>query len=728
VTQRLSFFAPCPRGVEGLLADELRRLRLHGVRPQRGGVLFAGPIAEAYRALLWSRLASRVLMSLGEVGAETADALYDGIRAIAWEDHVRPDGTIAVDASGVNEALRNTQFTAVRVKDAIADRFRDRAGVRPSVDTGNPDVRVNVVVVGKKAKLAIDLSGEPLHRRGYRRPGTQVVAPMKETLAAALLEVAGWREIAEKGGAFCDPLCGSGTLAIEAAMVATDTAPGILRSAWGFDGWLGHDEAAWTALLDDADQRCEVGRGSAPPILASDSDKTAVDIARDCVARAGFASAITLQCVPLAEAAAPDGAATGLLACNPPYGERLSDRAELAGLYRELSSAMRERFEGWELAVITSDEALADGLGMKPARVHELYNGRILAPVSVFEPGAADSVQIAAEPAIPDVAPDAAAEAFQNRLRKMAKHVGTWARRADVSCYRVYDADLPDYNVAVDVYTDADTGTRFVHVAEYAPPPGIDPRRASERMEWARSAAASVLEATPDNVFVKRRERQRGASQYGRVSRSGVTVTVAENGLRFEVNLSDYLDTGLFLDHRDTRAWLRDHAAGTRFLNLFAYTGTATVYAAAGGAASTTTVDLSATYLDWAQRNMALNGASGPQHRCEQADVMQWLESARRLGNRYELVFCDPPTFSNSKRMQETWDVQRDHVALITASARLLADEGTLVFSCNRRKFELDAEALAAAGLEVKDITKRTIPKDFERTPGVHSCWTVRRS
>jgi len=729
VAQRVSCFAPCPRGVEPLLAEEFRRLGLSGVRPQRGGVLFSGPLVHAYRALLWSRLASRVLLSLGDVDASSADALYQGIRDITWEDHVRADGSVAVDAAGVNAALRNTQFTAVRVKDAVVDRFRDRDGVRPDVDTVSPDLRINIVVAGERAKVAIDLSGEPLHRRGYRRPGVQVIAPMKETLAAALLEVAGWREIAERGGGFLDPLCGSATIAIEAAMSAGDIAPGLLRSAWGFDRWLGHDEAAWSRLLDAADERCEVGREATPPILASDADERALAVARDCVGRAGLSARITLSHAALADVRPPEGLSAGLIACNPPYGERMAERSELPALYSELGGLVRDRAPGWTLAVITSDEDVAAGLGMRPDRVHELFNGRILAPVRVFGPKAASATVAAHVEAVPAAAPDEAAQAFENRLRKMAKHVGTWARRAGVSCYRVYDADLPDFNLAVDIYTSSgDDHRRYAHVAEYAAPRDVDPHRAAQRMEWARVAVAEVLGVAPGDVFVKRRERQRGASQYARVAETGVAVTVAENGHLFEVNLSDFLDTGLFLDHRDTRAWLREMAAGTRFLNLFAYTGTATVYAAAGGASATTTVDLSATYLEWAGRNLALNGISGPQHQRVQADVSQWLEESRRHGNRYDLVFCDPPTFSNSKRMRDTWDVQRDHVALISAIARLLADGGILVFSCNRRKFTLDLDALAAVGLEVEDVTSRTIPKDFERNAGVHSCWIIRRA
>ena len=326
---------------------------------------------------------------------------------------------------------------------------------------------------------------------------------------------------------------------------------------------------------------------------------------------------------------------------------------------------------------------------------------------------------------------DPAAEVFANRLRKMARHTEKWARKAGVGCYRVYDADLPDYAVAIDVYNGAgpDEGTRWVHIAEYAAPATIDPARAERRLDHVLAAVPEVLGVAPEDAFLKVRQRQRGSSQYVRVARSGVVGVVSEGGLLFEVNLSDYLDTGLFLDHRMTRSWLRDLAAGTRFLNLFAYTGTASVYAAAGGARETTTVDLSATYLAWAERNMVRNGFSGPAHRRVQADVLQWIEdAAANSDDRYDLVFCDPPTFSNSKRMQATWDVQRDHVELIMRIAELLTGDGTLVFSCNRRKFELDVAALEAAGLVCRDVTARTIPRDFECRPGVHVCWTVRRA
>lgn len=792
MTSEAEFFAPCPRGAESLLAEELRDLGCKRVRPVAAGVSFFGDasgdaakpglpagscLRSAYRALLWSRLASRVLLTMARVPATTADDLYAAVREIAWEDHVRASGTLAVDATGTNSGLRNTQFTAVRVKDAIADRFIERFGRRPNVDTVDPDLRVNVVVRGERATISIDLAGVPLHRRGYREPGVQVEAPMKETLAAALLAVAGWREISAAGGALVDPLCGSGTICVEAALISGDVAPGLTRTRWGFDRWLGHDPDAWGAIVADAEERRARGLAGMAPIFGFDADSRAVEIARGCVLRAGLDGTVAIERRELAKLEAPEsgcraaGAPTevapvGLVATNPPYGERIQASAGLPQLYAELADRLSAGFVGWRLAVITPDEELERGLGWHAERSAKLFNGRIESPVRVFAVPAA--VRAASEPPAPESAPPPAAapaasappaaapaaNAFANRLRKMARHYERWARKAGVTCYRVYDADLPDYAVAIDVYTGAgeDEGGRWVHIAEYAPPTEIDPRRARERLDDVLAVVPEVLGVADADVFLKVRERQRGARQYERAAGQSVTHVVSEGGLLFEVNFSDYLDTGLFLDHRLTREHVRGIAESTRFLNLFAYTGTASVYAAAGRAASTTTVDLSATYLEWARHNMARNGFAAetpsgrsappdaigpgmasrapdapPAHTLVRADVLEWVREARAADVRYDLVFCDPPTFSNSKRMTETWDVQRDHVELVRGIADLLSDDGLIVFSCNRRNFAFGAAQLESMGLTCRDITSRTIPKDFERKPGVHVVWTVRR-
>ncbi len=723
-------FAPVPLGLERVLAEEIRALGASHVRQVRAGVSFTGPLETAYRVCLWSRVASRVLLRLGEVPASDTDALYEGVAALPWEDHVPPDGTLAIDVTASRSPITHTGFATLRVKDAVVDRLRERFGVRPDIDTVSPDVRLNVALRGERATLALDLGGEGLHRRGYRAPGEQAAAPLKETLAAGVLLLAGWPSIrAREGAAFVDPMCGSGTLVLEAALMACDIAPGLLRERWGFSAWRGHDADAWAALLAEAGERRSEGLARGGLFVGGDVDRRAVGLAKASAGRAGVSRVVRFEVADVAAVAPPRGGAGGLVAVNPPYGERLGG-AELRDLYAALGETLRARFGGWRACVVTGAEDLIGALGLVPAAEHETFNGRI--PVRVFVSDipapAADGTGAAVSSGVAPAG--SGAEMFANRLRKNARHLGKWARRTGVTCYRVYDADLPEYAVAIDLYAGAgpDEGRLAAHVAEYAPPASVDPALARRRLREAVAVTADVLGIAPADVHLKVRRRQKGSAQYTRQGRERDVMTVAEGGLLFEVNLSDYLDTGLFLDHRLTRGMVRDAADGARFLNLFAYTGTASVYAAAGGARATTTVDLSATYLDWAERNMLMNGITGGHHTRVRADALEWLATAARGGVRpFDLVFCDPPTFSNSKRMEGTFDVQRDHPALIAAIEPLLAPDGTLLFSNNRRRFDLDTASLEALGLASEDLTAASIPPDFERNPRVHTLWRITR-
>jgi 23S rRNA (guanine2445-N2)-methyltransferase / 23S rRNA (guanine2069-N7)-methyltransferase len=722
------FFATCPPGTEHALGDELRALRLRRVRPARAGVAFGGTVADAYRVCLWSRVASRVLMPLASFEAGSADDLYSGARGVAWTDHVSPDGTIAVDFGGASPGVTNTMFGALKVKDAIVDVIRDAHGRRPSVDTTRPDVRVNVRARGTRITISLDLSGDALHRRGYRQEGEQADAPLKENLAAAVLLLAEWPRVAREGGAFIDAMCGSGTLPIEAAWIAGDVAPGLLRGYFGFTGWLAHDAEAWHSLLDEADERAEAGRAAIPPVAGYDIDPKMVALAQANVGRAGLMRVVTIERRPARELApSPEVPATGLIAVNPPYGERLGQTDELRVLYAELGERLRH-FPGWDAAVLTSSPELAGALGMPaPDAVHDLHNGTI--PVRLLRyrmsarPEAAAPPSMAATPAVSD----AGAGAFANRLRKDLRHLGKWAKRTGTSCWRVYDADLPDYSMAIDVYHEADNGDRWVHVAEYEAPATVDPARAASRVESAMAVIPGVMDVPPERVVLKVRRRQKGAEQYERMADDRHFIVVREGDARLLVNLTDYLDTGLFLDHRTTRGMVAKLAAGKRFLNLFAYTGAATVQAALAGALTTTSVDMSGPYTDWARRNAALNGIVGPAHEFVQADCLEWMaeRAADPAKPRYGAIFLDPPTFSNSKRMGGTFDVQRDHVTLLRDATALLEPGGVLVFSTNHRRFTLDAGALP--GLVVEDITASTIPEDFARNPRIHRCFRIAR-
>jgi len=306
--------------------------------------------------------------------------------------------------------------------------------------------------------------------------------------------------------------------------------------------------------------------------------------------------------------------------------------------------------------------------------------------------------------------------AFINRLRKNARHWSKWARRQGITCYRIYDRDVPEFPVAVDVYE------QRVHLQE------IDTgwqQEEEEHQRWAegiRQAVSEVLELPLDAISFKIRARQRGQAQYEKTGAQGEDFVVGEGGRRFIVNLEQYLDTGLFLDHRNTRRMVGERAAGKRFLNLFAYTGSFTVYAATGGAVSSTTVDMSNTYQEWTRRNFELNCMDLGKHELVRADVFAFLEQAVKTGAKYDLIVMDPPTFSNSKKMAGVLDVQRDHAHLINQCLRLLPAGGELFFSSNLRSFQLEADALLPCS--VKEISALTVPEDY-RNKKIHRCFLL---
>ncbi|MBF0271057.1 MAG: bifunctional 23S rRNA (guanine(2069)-N(7))-methyltransferase RlmK/23S rRNA (guanine(2445)-N(2))-methyltransferase RlmL [Magnetococcales bacterium] len=721
----MTLFASSPRGMESLLADELRQAGARRVRPLTAGVSFEGDFSVVCRVCLYSRVASRLLLPLARVPADDIDGLDQALLALPWEDHLRPEGTLAVDFSGTNAVVRHTRFGAVKVKDAVVDRLRERTGMRPSVNFERPDLRIHArLTEGRGVDIGIDLSGEALHRRGYR---VQVgSAPLKENLAAAILMLAGWPEIARAGGRLLDPMCGSGTLLIEAAWMAGDVAPGLSRDHFGFMGWLGHDPGIWRGIVAEARERARAGRGAIPAIFGFDKDPLAVGAAMENVASAGMSQWIEVEKRDLEHLERPMGVA-GLMAVNPPYGERQGEIERLQSTYALLGNRLRTRLQGWQAAVFTAAPELAEALGVKPRVARTLYNGALpcrlllLDPVAlpkvVRGPEGVEETSVAPEPGDPE-APGAVM--FANRLRKNRKRLDRWLKRSEVSCYRLYDADMPEYAVAVDVYGP------WIHLQEYRPPAEVDPQVARRRLGEVLAAIPVALGIAPEQIHFKTRRRQsEGAGgQYRKMGELGEFVTVEEGGLRFLVNFTDSLDVGLFLDHAPLRRRIRDASAGKRFLNLFGYTGSATVYAAAGGASATVTVDLSCNYLEWAGRNLALNGYAGLAHRLVRADCAEWLaESVQSgVGERFDIILLDPPTFSNSARMERPFDLQREHPTLIGLAARLLTPDGVLFFSNNSRRFRLDREALPE-GLFVQDITRETIGPDFQGNPRIHSCW-----
>ncbi|AIR86777.1 bifunctional 23S rRNA (guanine(2069)-N(7))-methyltransferase RlmK/23S rRNA (guanine(2445)-N(2))-methyltransferase RlmL [Pantoea rwandensis] len=697
-----SLFASTARGLEELLKTELDALGAQDLQVVQGGVHFRADDRVMYQSLLWSRLASRILLPLGEFGVWSDLDLYVGAQSIPWTEMFDSSTSFAIHFSGTNEVIRNSQFGALRIKDAIVDSFTRQNLERPSVDREQPGIRINAWLNKDRVSIALDLSGDALHQRGYRQQTGQ--APLKETLAAAIVMRSGWQSTTP----LIDPMCGSGTLLLEAALIATDRAPGLLRSHWGFNRWKNHNQAVWQDVLAEAKERARVGTAATTArFFGYDNDSRVLESARANARRAGVFELFTFAQQDVIKLKNPLAGQeiTGTVLSNPPYGERLESEPALIALHSLLGRIMKQQFGGWNLSLFSASPELLSCLQLRADRQFKAKNGPLECVQKNYQLAATSgegSAQIA--------------EDFANRLRKNIKKLEKWAKQSNIECYRLYDADLPEYNVAVDRYGD------WVVIQEYAPPKTVDANKARQRLFDVISATLSVLEIPANRLVMKTRERQKGKNQYQKLGEKGDFFEVQEFDARLLVNLTDYLDTGLFLDHRLARQMLGKMSAGKDFLNLFAYTGTASVHAGLGGAKTTTTVDMSRTYLEWAERNLRLNGLTGRQHRLMHADCLSWL---RDSDEQFDVIFIDPPTFSNSKRMEDDFDVQRDHMMLMQNLKRLLRRGGTIMFSNNKRGFKMDLDGLAALDLQAQEITQKTLSQDFARNRQIHNCWLV---
>jgi 23S rRNA (guanine2445-N2)-methyltransferase / 23S rRNA (guanine2069-N7)-methyltransferase len=776
-------------GLEWLLARELAAGGATDLRIGRRTIEFsAAPGRERetlYRAVLECRTAIRVLEPLGRFRVASPEALYRAVQEIDWTEQLKTSDTLRVDAAIHDTFLTHSLYAAQVVKDAIVDQLRTPSGKRPSVQLRGATLRLALHLVGDVATVFRDAAGRSLHQRGWRLG--DVEAPLSEVLAAGILGIAGWWRPgappadAFTGEAVLDPLCGSGTLVIEAATIAARMAPGLWRArrrAHGFFRFRDCDRPLADRLVAELEAR--VVRPTAG-FAASDLDPRAVEAARACAAAAGVADQVTIAQCHFEEVRPVGG--PGLVVTNPPYGERLP-LPRAGALFRRLGDWLVAHCGGWRAAILAADTPAASHLGLRPTHRVPLMNGPIACRVLEVEirprksagtpplpegegrarhaagtpplpEGEGRARHAAGTPPLPEgegrarhaagtpplpwgegrgegalAAPpvslrpggrttaDQLAD-FRRRLAKRFKHLAKWARRQGIEAFRIYDRDIPEIPLVIDWYAG------WLHAAEYDRP---HERTEIEHEVWLDrmlEAAAAELGVPPERTFLKVRRRQRDGGQYEKVDARRALVTVKEGDLAFEVNLSDYLDTGLFLDHRTTRALVRAEAEGKRFLNLFCYTGSFSVAAAAGGAATTTSVDLSNTYLDWTRTNLARNACKDAgRHRTVRDEARAFLEHRARRGEEpFDLVVCDPPTFSRSTRSESPWDVERDHAALLELVARNLAPGGVVYFSTNFRRFHLAEEPLAAA-YTIREITRRTIPEDF-RNDRIHRAWRL---
>ena len=717
------FLARCASGFEDVLAKELIGLHCKHVESIKGGATFAGEYADGLRACLWSRVATRVLMEITRASAHSADTLYAGVRKIPWERIIASGATVAMHASGQNAALRNTQFTAVKVKDAVCDRLAVERGERPDVDGADPDFPIDIAIYRDRATVYLNLSGPVLHKRGYREPGVQTEAPLKETLAAGILLAAGWGEMSPDGMGFADPMCGSGTLPIEAALIATNTAPGLLRDRWGFESYLQHDPALWNQLVEEAQVARIPAADLSMRILGSDLNADAIEIARANADRAGVGDLIELYVDDAANLGKHIRRGRrlhgGLVACNPPYGYRLGSGESLAGVYEALGAAVNALEGSWKLATISPDAGIDTGLGRVPRETLACYNGPLSTSLRIYDLDDAATEIVITSLAGADhkvAVAERMSEQFAARLRKAAKERAKWARKAGVQSYRIYDADLPDYAFSVDLFHRADDDAALVRVEEHRAGSGVDPERADRRFFDGLAIIPAVLDIAHDQVFFKRAFHKKGAP-----APDACWTDVREAEFTFEVDLGSQGECGLPLDMRPVRELLRAEAAGKRFACLLAHAGAPTTYAAAGDAASTVTVDSSKVFLEQAERTVLANGFDGRDHAFVQEDALEWLASQAKAGRTFDLIFCDLSAFPKSKDSDET--------ALCTLVlervVRILAPGGALLLACRDRRFKLPDEVLSKLGLSTREITAETIAHDFSRTPKIHRAFLI---
>ncbi|MCD4823805.1 MAG: bifunctional 23S rRNA (guanine(2069)-N(7))-methyltransferase RlmK/23S rRNA (guanine(2445)-N(2))-methyltransferase RlmL [Phycisphaerae bacterium] len=717
----LQLIATTTAGLEACVKRELLELGFPDVRVYSPGrILFRAGLEGLVRANLWLRTAERVLLVIGSFDASDFGELFDRTRELPWQQWIPADGKFPVQGRSHKSQLSSVPACQKIVKKAIVENLLAAHGTSELPETG-ATYSVEIAIREDVAMLTIDTSGAGLHKRGYRAAAGP--APLKETLAAAMVQLSFWNP----DRPLIDPFCGSGTIPIEAALIGRNIAPGLNRP-FAAEEWPAIPNHHWQNERQNAR---DLIKPSLPlRIIGTDIEPKALSLSSHHAELAGVAGDIHFQCSPFDELTT--SREYGCVICNPPYGRRFEKGPEIAAIYRSMPDVFR-RLKTWSFYVLTSVDLEAT-LGQSADRRRKLYNGRIECTYYQFHgprPPKNSAILQEHPPQSPEqddqaeekpaaafgglkINASAQVDMFVNRLRKNARHLRRWPDKG-ITCYRLYDRDIPEIPLAVDIYEGR------LHIAEYERP---HDRTQAEQADWIdllAKAAGEVLDIPRKNIYVKRRQRQKGAEQYRKFSQTASVCTVHEGGLKFEVNLSDYLDTGLFLDHRVTREMVRKASPGKRMLNLFAYTGAFSVYAAAGGAAATKTVDLSNTYLDWAGRNLLANGYEGPQHKLVRADAMKFLRE-HAPGEHYDIAVIDPPTFSNSKGAQDIFDVQRDYRELLLTTAKLMPAGGVIYFSTNFRRFKLDPDTLA--GLDVREISRQTIPDDF-RNKRIHRCWRM---
>lgn len=700
-------YASCPKHLELLLKDELISLGAQDVAEKLSGVVFYATAEVLMRSLLWSRLANRILVLVNQIKIKNSDELYDAIYSTDWLDQVnRTPNTLAINFKGVNKELRNTQYSSQVVKDAICDRIREVTETRPDIVKNSADLSVSVVLKQGQLLVYQDISGRSLHLRGYRQTLTK--APLKENLAAAVLIRANWPELSKQNYNLVDPMCGSGTFLTEGYLMACDIAPGLTNPQYCVHTWKYFNEDTWNALVYEAKTRMIAGTENfTGQIIGADHHKDSVKITEEHAYQLNAEDKIQCEYKTFETFSIP--AKNNLIVCNPPYGVRLKKNVE--STWRQLGEWMASKALESKAAIMTYAKNQGFMLGFRATKSWKLMNGDLEITLIAFDIGGTTKLNSpeGQKHALPETA-----QMVANRIKKNLNKLKKWIAKEKINAYRVYDADIPEYAVAIDVYNN------HINIQEYKAPNTIPEKKTKKRLDDAVLGAQVALNIKNDKVHIKTRQKQSSNNQYEKRIVDSENIIVHEEDRKYIVNLEKYLDTGLFIDHRWIRSYIQKHSQGKSFLNLFSYTGSVTVAAALGGASKTVSVDSSKTYLAWSKDNYKLNKMDIYNHKLIRSDVLEYISSC---SHKFDLIFIDPPTYSNSHSRDTDWDVQRDHKQLLLACKRLLNQSGEIIFSNNYRKFELDEDL--SSYFDVTDLTHKSISPDFQKSKIKRVCYKL---
>jgi len=730
----LKLTAACAFGLEALVKRELISLGYEPRVQQPGRISFQGDWSAVVESNLWLRTADRVLIEVMQFEAPDFDTLFDTVKDFDWSELLPVDANFPVTGRSRLSGLTSVPAVQRSVKRSIVESLKREYATSELTEQGAL-YKVDVAMLNDVATLTIDTTGPSLHKRGYRKLTGS--APIKETLAAAMVQLSVWKP--ER--MLVDPFCGTGTIPIEAAMIGLNIAPGLKRE-FTFESW----PEVPTDVIHQAKQQASAAKRSDVElqIIGTDHDDQALEMARYHAAQADVADQIHFQQKSFDQFRSKRE--YGCMISNPPYGERLEDTEKLLPLYQSIPMVF-QRVPTWSLFLITNMPRFEAIVQKSATRRRKLFNGRIECtyfqflgprPPRDYFSDQPPSMQVADEVTKESIEPVPAeqtqdkpevaavfgglqpkdheqAELFRSRLSKRSRHLRRWPTRRNISCFRLYERDIPEIPLVVDRYENA------LHITRYERPHDRDLARDAAWLDLMKKTAASTLEIPIQRVHLKQRLEE--VQQYQKVDTKRKFQTIHERDLKFLVNLTDYVDTGLFLDHRNLRQVVREQAAGKDFLNLFAYTGSFTVYAAAGGARSSVTVDLSKSYLDWAEKNLQANGLDSPAHRfVAEASSEILITAMRDMRQRFDLAVVDPPTYSHSKRTEQDWDQQNLHVELLNLVRRVIRPGGSVFFYCNYRRFKLDEAGLP--GYDIREISKQTVPEDF-RNKRIHRCWQL---